>query len=70
MADELVLNDGGGDTMTSVCCGLASTNIIKLSAHQRQSEHGRVRTPNVDQNPLTHDPSGRIREVYTLRHTW
>jgi hypothetical protein len=51
--------------MTVDCRVLASVEGMKSSFNSVWTI--RVRTPPVNENPLTHDPSGRIREVHAIR---
>ena len=64
-----MFNDGGGDAMTVVWCALASADLMFEYINLSRSVV-ELRTPHVKENPLTHDPSGRIREIYAIRHTW
>jgi len=64
-----VFNVGGGDAMTVVWCALASADLVFEYINLGWSVV-ELRTPHVKENPLTHDPSGRIREIYAIRHTW
>ena len=69
LEDETVFDDGGGETMTVVWCALASADLAFKYINPGRTV-AELRTPHVKQNPLTHDPSGRICEIYATRHTW
>jgi hypothetical protein len=49
------------------CRVLASVESREHEVINRLGLGIRLRTPHVNENPLTHDPGGRIREVYAMR---